>query len=335
MNPRQKKSANENNTEDVLGLTTKKQKDAVAVLDEKDKKTISPPNTTKEVLKKDGTLQNKKEKESIAENKKQSIFDVIAQQEEEAVVENSNSKWSVGPSVAPVYFGSTGEGSPIHSDFAPNSKSGSVNLSYGVMVAYDVGKRLKVRSGVHKVNFGYDTNGVSASSSLTGSTNDLIDNISYNRTSRNLVLQSKASIPDTFADAPFIEIAANETPEVDGNLVQQLGYKEVPLELSYALIDKKFGLNLIGGVSSLFLIEGDNSIVLEAENLVTEVGTANNANSLNFSTNIGIGLNYEFSPKVLLNIEPVFKYQLNTFSETAGTFNPFSVGVYSGVSFKF
>ncbi|UII77538.1 outer membrane beta-barrel protein [Flagellimonas sp. HMM57] len=336
-----KKPVNENNAADVLGFPTKNQTDAIAVVKDQDKNTVSPPNTTKEVLKKEGILQNEKENEGIAENKKQSIFDAIAQQEEETVVENSNNgRWSVGPSVAPVYFGSTGEGSPIHSNFASNSKSGSVNLSYGVTVAYDVGKRLKVRSGVHKVNFGYDTNGISASSSLDGSTNDLIDNISYNQTSRNLVLQSKTTIPDasdadTFGDVPFLEISANETPGVDGNLVQQLGYIEVPLELSYALVDKKFGLNLIGGISSLFLIEGDNSIVLEAENLVTEVGEANNANSLNFSTNIGIGLNYEFSPKVQLNIEPVFKYQLNTFSETAGTFNPFSVGVYSGVSFRF
>ena len=236
--------------------------------------------------------------------------------------------------MTPVYFNATGNGSPIHSNFAANSKSGNVNLSYGLTVAYEFGKKLKVRSGVHKVNFGYDTNDVVFSSSLTASASDMIDNIDYSQTARTVVVQSKNNAPEAaLNDSAFLELAANENPALDGKMVQQLGYIEVPLELDYALIDKKFGVNLIGGVSSLFLV--DNSVLLESEDLVTEVGEANNANTVNFSTNVGVGLNYEFSPKVQLNLEPVLKYQLNTFSETAGSFRPFSVGVYSGVRFKF
>ncbi|MGX1928135.1 hypothetical protein [Flagellimonas sp. 2504JD4-2] len=265
---------------------------------------------------------------------KKSIFEVIEEREEEAIAENKSPKWSVGPSVAPVYFSATGNGSPIHSNFAANSKSGNVNLSYGLTVAYELGKKLKVRSGVHKVNFGYDTNDVVFSSSLTASASDMIDNIDYSQTARTVVVQSKNNAPEAaLNDGTFLELAANENPALDGKMVQQLGYIEVPLELDYTLIDKKFGVNLIGGVSSLFLV--DNSVLLESEDLVTEVGEANNANTVNFSTNVGVGLNYEFSPKVQLNLEPVLKYQLNTFSETAGSFRPFSVGVYSGVRFKF
>jgi hypothetical protein len=76
-------------------------------------------------------------------------------------------------------------------------------------------------------------------------------------------------------------------------------------------------------------------VLLESDNLVTEMGEANNVNSLNFSANVGMGLNYEFAPKLQLNIEPVLKYQLNTFSKTAGDFRPYSIGVYSGITFKF
>ena len=271
------------------------------------------------------------------EEEKKSIYDAIAEQnakaDEELLAENRESKWSVGPSVAPVYFNGTGEGSPIHSNFSSNSKSGNVNLSYGLTVSYNLGKRLKVRSGVHRVDFGYDTNEIVFSSSLEGSTNELIDNINYSETSRNLVVQSSKSLPGEASAEAFSEFRSSENPALDGKMVQQLGYVEVPLELNYALIDKKFGVDIIGGVSSLFLV--DNTVLLESEDLVTEVGEANNANSINFSTNVGVGLNYEVSSKVQLNLEPVFKYQLNTFSETAGPFRPFSVGVYSGVSFKF
>ncbi|MEM9077847.1 MAG: hypothetical protein AAGC43_12445 [Bacteroidota bacterium] len=277
----------------------------------------------------------KDEKKELPE--KQSIYDAIAEknalEDEELLAENTESKWAVGPSVAPVYFTGTGEGSPIHSNFSSNSKSGNVNLSYGLTVTYNLGKRLKVRSGVHRVDYGYDTNEIVFSSSLESSTNELIDNINYAETSRNLVVQSSKNVPNEAAVDAFSEIQSNETPALNGKMVQQLGYIEVPLELNYALIDKKFGVDIIGGVSSLFLV--DNTILLESEELVTEVGEANNANTVNFSTNVGLGVNYEVSPKVQLNLEPVFKYQLNTFSETAGPFRPFSVGVYSGVSFRF
>ena len=268
---------------------------------------------------------------------KKSIFDAIAEknaeeEEELLLAENTESKWSVGPSVAPVYFTGAGDGSPIHSNFNSNSKSGNVNLSYGLTVAYNLGKRLKVRSGVHRVDFGYDTNEIAFSSSLESSTNELIDNIDYAATSRNLVVRSTKSAPTPSDVSSFSEVST-QTANLDGKMVQQLGYIEVPLELNYAIIDKKVGVDIIGGVSSLFLV--DNTILLESEELVTEVGEANNVNSFNFSTNIGVGLNYEVSPKVQLNLEPVFKYQLNTFSTIAGPFRPISVGVYSGVSFKF
>ncbi len=284
-----------------------------------------------------------KENEAIAktdeeenQNETKSIFDAIKEQEEAEieVAENTNRKWSVGPSVAPVYFNATGDGSPIHSNFAPNSKSGNVNLSYGLTVAYDLGKRLKVRSGVHKVKYGYDTNDVVFSSSSQASSNDLIDNISYTQTSRTLVVESKNQVAGKPLSDASIEVASfNEAPALEGKMVQQLGYIEVPLELNYKLLDKKFGVDLIGGVSSLFLV--DNSVLVESDELITEVGEANNANSLNFSTNVGVGLNYKFAPKAQLSLEPMFKYQMNTFSETSGSFRPFSVGVYSGISFKF
>jgi len=250
--------------------------------------------------------------------------------EKKAIAENTGGRWSVGPSVAPVYFNAIGEGSPVHSNFSANSKTGNVDISYGLNVAYEINKKLSIRTGLHRVNYGYDTNEIAFSSSLNASTNEEIENISYNAMARGLVVQSKAtSTPNPTANADVIA----RTPQFDGQMVQQFGYMEIPLELNYALIDKRFGVNLIGGMSSLFLVE--NAVLLETDGLVTEMGEANNVNDVNFSTNIGLGLNYKFSEKIRANLEPVFKYQLNTFSNIAGDFRPFSVGVYSGLSFKF
>ncbi|MEM6894933.1 MAG: hypothetical protein AAF554_14660 [Bacteroidota bacterium] len=343
--------------ETLLEKQMKANEDAVAVTtNEKDKNLLESKNNptneddtkkpfaevakTSDAVAKNNTTDTKEKLEETEADKKQSIFDAIAEQQKETdddfvvVADNGGGKWSVGPSIAPIFFGSNGEGSPIHSEFQGASKTGNVNLSYGLTVAYNIGKRLKIRSGVHRVDFGYDTNDVEFSSSVSSSTNAQIDNISYNSTSRNLVLRNSRNVlpegPDTSAD-----VFSEETSVFDGRMIQQFGYIEVPFELDYALVDKKFGVNVIGGVSSLFLV--DNSIQLESpsQNLRTEMGEANNANSVNFSTNIGLGFNYDFSPKLQFNLEPVFKYQLNTFSETAGTFRPYSVGIYSGIRFNF
>ncbi|WP_041632707.1 outer membrane beta-barrel protein [Maribacter sp. HTCC2170] len=271
-------------------------------------------------------------KQEIEEGKK-SIFDEIEEQKkEEIVAEATKSRWSAGPSIAPVYFDAIGEGSPVHSIFVPNSKSGDINLSYGLAVSYEINKKLLIKTGVHKVDYGYNTNDIEFSSSLEALGGGQIDNIDYSLASRNIVVESKVNGRNSFAENAALDAAAQD-PSLLGVMAQQFGYLEIPLELNYSLVDSKFGVNLIGGVSSLFLI--DNSVTLTSGELVTKMGEANNVNDVNFSTNVGFGLNYKFSPKVQMNIEPVFKYQLNTFSGTSGDFRPFTIGVYSGLNFKF
>ncbi|WP_318311150.1 outer membrane beta-barrel protein [Flagellimonas crocea] len=278
--------------------------------------------------------QNESNESVKADEGKKSIYDAIQEQEdlEKDVAENKGGKWSAGPSLAPVYFNAAGDGSPVGPDFSSNSKSGKLNLSYGVTVAYEVGEKLKIRSGVHRVNYGYSTNDVLFSSTLNAAAASKIANIDYNEKAASVIVQSRESSKNTFA-VNSKEIALTEAPVLDGKMIQQLGYIEVPLEINYAILDKKFGVDLIGGVSSLFLV--DNSVLLESEQLVTEMGEANNINSMNFSANLGMGLNYRFNPKIRFNIEPVFKYQLNTFSNVSGNFQPYSIGVYSGFSFRF
>ena len=309
---------------------------------EKSNSTVAMHVDQEEPAKRQTTLSSEKNGDQVAENtaekedetEKQSIYDAIAEQEqlEEAVAENKSGKWSVGPSLAPIYFNGAGDGSPVGADFASNSKTGNLNLSYGVNVAYEVGKKVKIRSGVHRVNFGYNTNDVVFSSTLQAAASNRITNIDYAPNSQTILVQSKESAKNS----PVLsskEVAFSEVPSLEGKMVQQLGYIEVPLEVNYALLDKKFGVDLIGGVSSLFLV--DNSVLLESNELVTEMGEANNINSLNFSANFGMGLNYHFTPKFRFNVEPVFKYQLNTFSNVSGNFQPYSIGVYSGFTFKF
>ncbi len=308
----------------------------VAAEKEKNKTSLSSEINT---LEEESVLVQNEEKNtnSSTDTTKKSIYDVIAEKEsKETLAENQSGRWSAGPSIAPVYYDAMGQGSPVHSIFVPNAKSGDINLSYGLSVAYEVNKKLSIRSGIHKVDYGYNTDDIEFSSSLNPAADTRIANIDFALTASNLIVSSTTNNAiQALNQNPFLntsEISAT-TPNRNGSMQQQLGYIEVPVELKYALIDKRIGFNVIGGVSSLFLV--DNSISLSSGNLTTNVGEANNVNAVNFSTNVGFGINYKFSPKIKFNVEPMFKYQLNTFSETEGTFQPFSVGVYSGLTFKF
>ncbi len=269
---------------------------------------------------------------NIPEEDKKSIFEAIEEQETVAETTDAGGRWMVGPSLAPVYFDSFGNGSPIASNFVNNSKSGSVNMSYGLQVAYKVSRRLSIRSGIHRVDYGYNTEEVGFTSSPIAQPSSLIRTISYSENSKSLVVHSTASGAREPQQPSAVDISA-PSPARQGSMVQEFGYLEVPVEMQYTLIDKKWGLNLIGGMSSLFLM--DNSVSLESSGTTTEVGESNNMNDLNFSTNLGFGVFYRLNPRLELNLLPMFKYQLNTFSQTEGSFRPYSIGVYSGLSFRF
>ncbi|GAL65504.1 hypothetical protein JCM19301_3964 [Jejuia pallidilutea] len=126
-------------------------------------------------------------------------------------------------------------------------------------------------------------------------------------------------------------ILALETANTSIN--QSFGFIEVPLELQYAISTKRLGVNVIGGFSSLFLNNYESFSVVEGER--TRLQENDNINNTSYSANFGLGLNYKVSKKINLNLEPMFKYQINTFKNTSGDFQPFFIGVYTGFGIKF
>ena len=107
----------------------------------------------------------------------------------------------------------------------------------------------------------------------------------------------------------------------------------MPLEVTYKVLDKKFGIDFIGGMSTMIL--NRNEIYLQSSELNVKIGEANNLNNVHFSGNIGLGFKYDIFRRLEARIEPVFKYQINTFNNDAGNFKPYVFGVYSGINFTF
>lgn len=243
--------------------------------------------------------------------------------DKETVVINSKNKWQITPNIAAVYLNPNSGGSAIDPQFSENQKTTDNSLSFGVGVSYAVSKKVVLRSGINKLSLGYNTNNVVYS---TGLANNNLANINY---TSDALIEIKNESNSTMLS--IFEINLQKTNA--GAINQKMGYYEVPLEISYEVLDKKFGINLIGGVSTLFLNQNKISLVSSETNVT--LGEAKNLNEINFSTNVGVGFRYQIMKSFQINFEPMLKYQMNTFSRNSGNFKPIFVGLYSGISYSF
>ncbi|NOQ92181.1 MAG: hypothetical protein GQ552_05625 [Flavobacteriaceae bacterium] len=234
-----------------------------------------------------------------------------------------NKKWSVGPTVAPVYYNTLKSGSPISDDLSNNSKSTDDALSVGVKINYQLTKKIQIQSGLNKVELAYNTEDVSA---YISSVKNADNNINTNKPGVIVT-----PISNLQSDLPSLNDINKSS--VSGTLNQSIEYFELPIEMKYNLYDKKVGLNLVGGFSTFILTK--NSVTIVSQNNITNLGEANNLNSFNFSGNLGVDLDYKINKSWYLNVAPMFKYQFNTYSNNSGNFRPYYFGVYSGLNYKF
>ena len=301
------------------------------ITDKEKEDEISFDTKNKDAIAKESSDKTKVEEEQDS-NSKLSLLDAIAEQES---LKDKNEKkealerrWKVTPNVAPVYYSSFGNGSSIDPEFANSPQKGDVNMSYGVQVSYALNDKLSVRTGVNNVDLSYSTSDIYIASCPVAMG---LRGVDYG-SKQNVVTAINRTTLNNNTSGNFGELNLKSTSG-DARLIQNINYYEIPLELQYAVIDSKFGVNLIGGVSTLLL--GNNEISVKADNFSSVLGEANNLSSISFSTNVGLGLSYKLSKKFIFNVEPMFKYQLNPYSDSSVDFKPYYLGVYSGLSYKF
>lgn len=217
-------------------------------------------------------------------------------------IKESQGKFKLSTRVAPVYFKNFGKGNAVDNNFSSKA-AGEVTFSYGLSVAYGVSDKLNIRSGINKVDLAYSTR-----------------EVSYNQ------------VAATFSSRENMKYSTTLASPSNGTLNQKMGFIEVPLELEYLFLEKKFALGLLGGGSVLLLDE--NAVSYDSFGSRSELGGNRNMNQLSFTTNLGLSIGYDISKQLQFNLEPVMKLQINTFKNSAAS-NPFFFGVYSGLSYRF
>jgi len=264
----------------------------------------------------------KKENDTINKvlKPKKDFLAVVNEEKVENEEEEKKKSWSVSPTVAILNSNSFSESSPIDASLS-NSTKGNTSYSYGVQVAYQLNNKWTLQSGIHLQEMGYSNTNVAVNPVKSSSSNVVFSS------------GESYSLSDTSQENFSINSVSISSGSLDGELNQKYGYVEVPVQIKYNFLEgKKLKTELVVGFSSLFL--NKNDVTLNTTNFSTS-GEANNLNSINFSGNLGVDLNYKFSKKWSLNINPMLKTQLNTFKNDSNGFQPYFIGVYTGLNYQF
>lgn len=263
--------------DDQTEIVYSTKKDAAKVASEEKEIEIPVENNEEKVrqlLDKDqnAIAKEQKEDDGLEEgaDDRPSLLDAIAEQENIKYSQETKSapenRWSVTPNLAPVYYNGFGSGSSIDPDLDYNPQKGDINMSYGLQVSYALNDRLSVRTGLNNVDLSYSTSDIIIA---TGPVSRGLRGVNYGEQNIVVTAVSRNNMPDGM---PSGELDGLNLKSSAGNarLIQNINYYEVPLELQYALVDKRFGVNLIGGISTLLL--GDNEISVKSDNY-SEVGS--------------------------------------------------------------
>ncbi len=265
------------------------------------------------------------------------LEEIASQEEDNDSVRNNifKGRWAASTQVGPVYSNSM-NGSAVNDDVANNERSAGYNLSYGLGLSYEISPRLSVRTGINQVNMSYSTQDVNYQIDFAVAARDnVVASQVYDPTAVRNSAASNSLVSNNSLQAGSIiqEFTSGQFQGIKGELSQQVGYIEVPLELQYSLLNRKFKINVVGGMSALFLTDNIVSVQNSGERL--ELGEDTNFNDFNQSANFGLGLGYDFTRQLGAFIEPTFKYQLNALRNNTADFRPYTIGVQSGVIYRF
>lgn len=227
--------------------------------------------------------------------------------------------------VAPIFASAT-QGSAIDPAFDNNNKNFSNNTSYGIKVAYNLSERVKINTGIQYLDLQYNTEDIFfyKQNSMASSPVKKIQTINYSSNSNIYSIENNYTPSTTSTSGEKVS---------SGNMLQKVSYYEIPLEINYYFLNTKLKISSIIGISGYFL--NKNKIFLVSENESIEIGKYNNFNNFHYSGNIGLGFEYPVVKKINLRLEPIFKYNFNAFKNKNNSFDPYFLGIYTGLNYSF
>lgn len=243
--------------------------------------------------------------------------------------------WSIGGQLSPSYSYRTLSGDAystpnekVGAEYFNEMESGIMTVGGGISLDYQLGERLTIASGLYLSRVGQQNESVLAYNDpdghgmykLTSSTGSVsVNPVQFTQVLADQAASAKDEIPGDYV--------------ANSSFVQNLDYLEVPLVLKYRLLDKRFGINLMGGISPGILVNNRSYFEFEGQKL--QAGTTENIQPMIYNSVLGIGVEYAISRKISVNLAPSFKYSLtpvNTSNDLG--YHPYSLSWFTGISYK-
>lgn len=295
-------------------------------------------------------LQEKKVNSSVIEQQELTIDRQIIEQNQQQLQAQAETQrkrhWLVGAQVSPAYNVNRSSHSSEYASNMLNSNSNTpVELGGGLSIEYKPGKRWSLQSGVYYAGLGQSSgNATNANRNLDAMAAKGSDylNAPVNIEANKMMINSKAGVIELNEIPSGVELGTNFEDKAlastvvvsDARFIQNFQYIEIPLYLRYSVINARFNVELMGGFSSNVLVGNDT--YMESSTGKSRVGKTQDMQGMNYSGTFGLGLKYGLSRRIFLNVEPRVKYYLNSLnSNSAVTYQPYTIGVYTGISYQF
>ena len=256
--------------------------------------------------------------------------------------ENTSQRFLIGASMSPAMgFSSPGQENIRITELKDNER-GRSSYTTGLTFGYKISDRLTIQSGIGLASIGQTISDIDVFAGLSDFYSVKSNYLYTVETASGMILAGNtdlyladhnnrvaSSMPGNAADPSKYNLT-----QVGTDIRQVFRYLELPVMIRYKLIDRKVGLNLSGGVAYGFLV--DNMAYTGEGFDMIKIGHTEGINSYNISSQLGLGMEYNFSSNVSFNFEPVVKYYVTPLTDISGLpYKPYSLGFFSGFFFKF
>lgn len=229
---------------------------------------------------------------------------------------------AVSPYTSFLSYGSLTKASSIDDRLVNNPRNAISTVGFGIRVDYTLGEKTSLRLGVGYAPLKYETENFQVS----------VNNGSINIYELAAINSGNLNNGNTAENTPqaLSFFSANNVVSIQ----QNISYLEVPVDFQYRFINKRVAFSISPGVS-MFILNNNEIFATADSGQSIFVGRETNLKGLSLAFNLGLGGHYNINNKWRLNVEPVFRYQLNPYNNNLSNFRPYYIGAQFGMSYKF
>ena len=256
--------------------------------------------------------------------------------QDELEQKETDSRWSIGGSFAPVYaYRSIRiDAEELPPDVNPdisyydNSEEPMYSYSGGVDVAVHMSDKWEFQTGLYLSSLGHSNVDVIAFEE------EGVKDLLKVSSSTGVIQIVTSKLPEEFVDNSVRRDSITDAVYISSSIRQSFTYMELPLLVRYSVLDKRFGLNLTGGFSPGIMTDYQAQFTYEGEPI--ELDNESDFYNMILNSQVGLGINYRITGSLSINLDPAFKYSLNSIRKDHSIeYHPYSISIFTGVRYSF